>query len=393
MLELRRRQWISMTHLVRCVVIVAFAATIWTIFFLQPSLGLVHGQQPDVFGPPPGAPGGPPQTVSQGLQQHPGRNLIANPYRLVPNWPTLRPGMRWGAAISMLPDGTGGTWMFFRSEPPIVYITAAGQVTKSFGDGLIVSAHGFCQDSDGNFWAGDSGPFNENPSTRGRGFQVHKFSPDGRLLLSLGKAGVSRAGVDTFVGPTACAIAPNGDVVIADGHWPRPASAQQDGDRIVRYSRDGKYLGAWGTFGSGPGQFAGPHSLAFDGRGRLFVADRSNSRIQIFDSEMNFLDDWRHFGRPSAITILKDDTIVVADSESSAAIEGVLPRGRVVRNPGWKQGIRIGSARDGSLRYFIDGTNPEGMAADEMGNVFAGLTQGCQESQSGGCLQKWIVNK
>jgi sugar lactone lactonase YvrE len=337
------------------------------------------------------APGPPPQAqVTSGIQKHPGVNQIANPYRLIEKWPTLRPNMRWGAAISMIPDGTGGTWMYFRSEPPIVHFNAAGQITQTFGDGMFVSAHGLCRDRDGNFWAGDSGPFTESPATAGKGFQVLKFSPAGKLLMTLGKAGVSKAGPDTFVGPTACAIAPNGDIVITDGHWPRPASAQQDGDRVVRYTKEGKFVSAFGSFGTEPGQFAGPHALAFDSQGRLFVADRSNNRIQIFDKDMKYLDNWRHFGRPSGIAILKDDTLVVADSESGAAIDGTLPPGRIVRNPGWKQGIRIGSAKDGSLKYFIDGTNPEGMAADDQGNIFAGLTTGCQDSPSGGCLQKWV---
>jgi sugar lactone lactonase YvrE len=259
---------------------------------------------------------------------------------------------------------------------------------------MFVQAHGFCQDRDGNFWAGDSGPFADNAASAGRGFQMFKFNPDGKLLLTLGKAGVSKAGEDTFVGPTACAIAPNGDIVIADGHWPRPTTAQQDGDRIVRYTKDGKYVAANGRLGTGPGEFMGPHALAFDSQGRLFVADRSNNRVQILDKDMKFVDEWRHFGRPSGVAILKDDTLIVSDSESNRTIGGPpqAPEGggNVLRNPFWRRGIRIGSARDGSLRYYIPGTDPEGMAADELGNVFGGLTGGCNTSASGGCLQKFV---
>jgi hypothetical protein len=133
--------------------------------------------------------------------------------------------------------------------------------------------------------------------------------------------------------------------------------------------------------------------LAYDSQGRLFVADRSNNRIQIFDKNMNFVDEWRHFGRPSGVWILKDDTLIVSDSESNRPIAGAtdaadssLP----VRNPGWKNGIRIGSAKDGSLRIYIDGTQPEGLGADDLGNVFGGLTGGCDQSKSGGCLQKFV---
>ena len=284
--------------------------------------------------------------------------------------------------------------MLFRSEPPINYIGADGQITKSFGEGMIDTAHGFCMDGDGNLWAGDSGPFRASPASAGRGFQLHKFSPDGELLMSLGQAGVSAAGEDTFIGPTACALAPNGNIIVADGHWPRPSTAQQDGDRLVEITTDGEFVRAVGRFGSRPGEFMGPHDLAFDSQGRLFVADRSNSRLQILDQDLKFVDEWRHFGRPSGVTILDDDTLIVGDSESSLSVTGPAASaeggGRAVRNPGWQVGIRIGSARDGSLQYLIPGARPEGMAGDEQGNIFAGLTGGCSISLSGGCLQKWV---
>jgi hypothetical protein len=191
---------------------------------------------------------------------------------------------------------------------------------------------------------------------------------------------------------------PNGDILIADGHVPRPSYAQADGDRLVQITRDGKFVRQYGKQGTGPGEFWGPHALAYDSQGRLFVADRTNNRIQIFDKDMNFVDDWRHFGRPSGVWILKDDTMYVADSESSytgfrPAELGPAPApkgGALPRNAGWQNGVRIGSARDGSLRYFITGTRPEGMAADEMGNVFAGLTGGCTPGSGINCLQKWV---
>lgn len=204
-------------------------------------------------------------------------SAMVNPYRITENWPRFG-DIRSGAAIGIIPDGKGGTWLHHRSEPPILHIDASGNITRRFGEKMFVQAHGFCQDRDGNFWAGDSGPFQDNPNTAGRGFQLFKFSPEGKVLLTLGKPGISKAGPDTFIGPTACAIAPNGDIVVADGHWPRPTTAQQDGDRIVRITKDGKFVSEFGKLGSGPGEFMGPHALAFDSQGRLFVADRSNNR-------------------------------------------------------------------------------------------------------------------
>lgn len=309
-------------------------------------------------------------------------NAMQNPYRMVEGWGKLPEGVLWGASIGIIPDGEGGVWILHRSDPPIVKLDADGNPVRAFGAGIFVQAHGFCMDRDGNLWAGDSGPFGDDPSKAGRGYQFFKFSPEGELLLTLGKAGTSRAGDNTLIAPTACAAAPNGDIFIADGHFPRPSTSQQDGDRIVRFTADGEYVGSWGRKGSGPGEFDGPHALAVDSRGRLFVADRSNNRIQVFDSDMNFIDDWRHFGRPSGVAITADDSLYVSDSESGKRIAGA------VRNPGWKNGVRIGSAKDGSLLAFIDGTDPEGVGADHMGNVFAGLTRAPRKSPP--LLQKWV---
>lgn len=365
----------------------------------------VQAQQPTPAAPAQPAQGSAPARPTNGgpytgtgpqgsARPEPGVNLMSNPYRMVESWPTLNPGMKWGAAINFIPDNQGGTWALLRTEPPIVHFDASGKITQTMGEGLFVQAHGLCRDRDGNFWAGDSGPFSDNPATAGRGFVMFKFSPQGKLLMTLGKPGVSKAGPDTFIGPTACAIAENGDIIIADGHWPRPSNAQQDGDRLVRYTKDGKFVRDYGKLGRGAGEFMGAHAMAVDSQGRFFVADRSNNRIQIFDKDLNYLDSWKHFGRPSGITILKDDTLVVADSESGIPLAGSPQSfeggGVQFRNVGWKQGIRIGSAKDGSLRAFIEGTNPEGMAADEQGTIFAGLTGGCAVSKSGGCVQKWV---
>ena len=319
-------------------------------------------------------------------------NAMLNPYRMLEKWPNLE-GIKPGAAIGIVPDGKGGTWLQHRSNPGILHFDASGKITKRF-DVTFSSSHGLCLDRDGNFWAVDSGPFGNTPDAGVKGNQVFKFSPEGKLLLTLGKAGVSQAGNDTFIQPTACTATPDGNILIADGHWPRPTAGPQDGDRLVWYTRDGKFIKAFGSHGRKPGQFMGPHGLAFDSQGRLFVADRSNNRIQIFDKNMNVVDDWRHFGRPSNVWILKDDTLLVSDSESNFRIGGAddAPEGggNAIRNPGWKNGIRVGSAKDGSIKWFIEGTRPEGLGADEQGNIWGGLTGGCDASPSGGCLQKFV---
>jgi hypothetical protein len=322
-------------------------------------------------------------------------SAMNNPYRMLANWPhlgTIKPG----AAIGIVPDGEGGVWLQHRSDPAILHINSAGDIVQKWAV-TFSQSHGFCRDHDGNFWAVDSSPFSDTPGVTGvKGNQVFKYSPDGKLLLTLGKPDVSKAGSDTFVQVSSCTVTPEGNILFTDGHWPRPKVFQQDGDRLVWYTRDGKFIKAFGKLGTGLGEFMGPHATAFDSQGRLFVADRSNNRVQIFDKNMNFIDDWKQFGRPSGIWIKKDDTLIVSDSESSydgfmpAETRPVHPDATTVRNAGHQNGIRVGSAKDGSLKYFIPDTRPEGLAADETGNIFGGLTGGCDMSPSGGCLQKYV---
>ena len=138
--------------------------------------------------------------------------------------------------------------------------------------------------------------------------------------------------------------------------------------RIVKFTKDGKFIKTWGKPGTAPGEFDVPHALAFDSKGRLFVGDRANNRLQIFDQDGKFLDEWKQFSRPSGIYIDRNDVLYVADSESNTK-----------RNPGWKRGIRVGSARTArsppSSPTPTDAGRPatsgaEGVAADAQGNIF-----------------------
>ena len=219
-------------------------------------------------------------------------------------------------------------------------------------------------DHDGNLWVADNG------IKDGKGQQVFKFSQDGKILLTLGKAGVAGPGTDTFDQPTEVAIAPNGDIFVADGHGAAPTANA----RIMKFDKNGKFIKTWGKKGKGIGEFDCPHTLAFDSQGRLFVGDRQNNRIQIFDQEGRFIAEWKQFGRPSGIFIDKNDVLYVGDSESR---EGEPGYGF---NPGCRRGIRIGSAKDGSVKYFVPdpgpypptegSTSPEGVTADARGNIY-----------------------
>jgi sugar lactone lactonase YvrE len=218
--------------------------------------------------------------------------------------------------------------------------------------------HGLYVDSEDNVWVTD------DHGGDGKGHQVFKFSPQGKVLLTLGRAGIAGTGPDTFNAPTDVMVAPKGDIFVSDGH------GGETNARIVKFSKDGKFITTWGQKGSGAGEFNIPHSLALDAAGRLFVADRANNRIQIFDQNGGFIAQWKQFGRPSGLFIDKSGTLYSTDSESNPA-----------QNPGFRRGITIGTASDGKVTAFIPEPTPategrdggESVAVDDAGHVYVGM--------------------
>ena len=315
------------------------------------------------------------------------RNDLPNPYRTVRNWAQLPGGRKWGSTSGVAISPEGNIWTYDRcggnscvgsNLAPILEFEPSGKLLKNFGAGMFVLPHGIFADKDGDVWVTDGvggGATPDDVGKHGKGHQVFKFSPDGKVLMTLGKAGVPGDGPDTFNRPSAVVVAPNGDIFVADGHH-SPLNAPVNA-RIVKFSKNANFIKAWGKLGSAPGEFDGPHALAFDSRGRLFVADRSNNRIQIFDQDGKFIAEWKQFGRPSGIFIDKDDTIYVADSESTDDPHQPGQDAGYGYNPGCKRGIRIGSAKDGRVTGFIPDPEPkggssaaEGVAVDHEGNVY-----------------------
>jgi streptogramin lyase len=213
---------------------------------------------------------------------------------------------------------------------------------------MFVFPHGIFVDKDDNVWVADA------DGKEGKGHTVVKFSPSGKVLLTLGKPGVAGDGPDTFNRPSGVAVAANGDVFVSDGH------GGDSNARIVRFSKDGKFVAAWGKKGKGPGEFDTLHGIALDSKGRVFVVDRGNNRIQIFDQNGKFLDQWTQFSNPSGIFIDSKDVMYVADDTSNAKTR-----------PEWPRAIRIGSAKDGSVTALIPETEAEDVVADAQGNVYA----------------------
>jgi sugar lactone lactonase YvrE len=255
-------------------------------------------------------------------------------YKAVPAWGQQLPnGMKWGETSGMAVDAKGRILAFTRAEPPIVEMDVDGKVLRTWGDKMFVWPHSVRVDRDGNIWLADG----QNDKEGKNGQLVYKFSPDRKLLMTIGTRGVAGEGEYTFNGPTDVAVAANGDIFVTDGHV---------NARVVKYSKDGKFIKAWGKKGTGPGEFNVPHSLALDSRGRVFVADRSNNRIQIFDQEGKFIEQWDQFGSDSSITILPDDTLYTVDTYKFKA-------------------VLIGSAKNGHVTSkFTDLSIAEGLAVD-----------------------------
>ena len=303
-----------------------------------------------------------------------------NPYGAgQPMWGDL-PGDRvWGAISAIYPSADGNMWTaercgtnFCGDQPDvdmIVLFSPEGEALRTFGAGLIAWPHGMFVDHEGNLWIADATGFVAPEDVpEGLGHQVVKFSPEGEVLLVLGEPGVAGDGEGQFRMPSDVLVTPEGDIFVADGH------NSGGNNRIVRFTAEGEFVTSFGETGTGPGQFRDPHALAMDSQGRLFVGDRGNSRIQLLDQDGAFIEEWLQFGRPSGVFISADDTIYVADSESTSEA-----------NPGFGRGIRIGSAVDGTVHYYLPDdvsdlepgaepvtSGPEGIAVDASGAVYGG---------------------
>ena len=334
-------------------------------------------------------------------------NSYPNPFVTTADFFKMPAGRKWGSTAGVDIDRDGKTvWIIDRCGgnscydaatgkmsdlDPILHFDENGRLIKSFGAGLIVMPHGIGTDREGNVWVTDG---NDNRPDQGRGaaaaagggagrgpaavgaaagatkgHQVLKFSPDGKLLMTLGKPG-GAAEPDYFYQPNDVLVAPNGDIFVGETHG-------AGGGFIYKFDKTGKFLMKWGhpavagTLELPRGELNQPHTLAMDSKGRLFVGSRSCNCVQIFDQNGTFIDQWAQFSRPSGVFVDKNDVLYVADSESG-------PSNNTTHPGGWQRGIRIGSAADGKVKYFIPdpdllhtGTSSaEGVAVDARGTIY-----------------------
>ena len=312
-------------------------------------------------------------------------NSGANPYRVIRDWAQLTVEKRpWGGSNGVAIDRDGKTvWATDRCSPgtvpgclgskanPVHHFDESGKEIASFGGGMFVWPHGIYVDRDGNVWVTDSrapspDEMQKYPGENPKGSVVIKFSPDGKVLMTLGKPGVKGNPPEALTEPTAVLTDPaNGDIYVAESH-----TNVEDPNlvgRISVFDRNGKFLRVIGKTGTGPGEFRTPHGLAFDSQRRLIVADRHNHRIQILAKDGKYIGEYREFSRVSGIALDGNDMLYAADSESTPRV-----------HPGWLRGIRIGSLKDGKVTLFIpphktdaaDGAMGEGIAVDPAGNIY-----------------------
>ncbi len=286
-------------------------------------------------------------------------------------WGQASAGRDFGAvsAIYPAPDGRS-IWVAERcganvcvdsDVDPVMQFDLDGTLLTSFGAGMFAWPHGMFVDDDGDVWVADATGYAAVPE--GWGHVIYRFSPEGELLMTLGARGEAGSGPDRFTKPSDIIEAPDGHLFVADGH------DAGGNNRVVKLTADGEFVAEWGSTGEADGQFRDVHALAMDSRGRLWVGDRGNSRIQLFDQEGNHLETITHMGRPSGIYITDDDVVYVTDSESNTQ-----------RNPGVPRGIFIGNALTLELTAFVPDPEPnpdesgtsgaEGVVVDAEGNLY-----------------------
>jgi hypothetical protein len=289
---------------------------------------------------------------------YPRVNLSAS-YRVDPGFFQRPAGMAWGDVPGIAVDALGQVWVFTRAKPPVQVYDATGKLVRAWGETLVEKAHALRVHRDGTIWLVDNGKH-----------VVMQCTPEGKLLRTLGTPGEAGCDPTHFNQPTDVAFGPAGDVFVTDGYG---------NSRVVHFDARGKYVGAWGTLGTGPGEFSIPHAIVADSRGRLYVADRNNARVQVFDATGRFLQQWQNLLVPWGLWITDRDEIWACGSspmtwQESEGLLGCPPKdqvfmkldtsGRLLQLWTVAKG-EDGKEKPGELNWL------HGIAVDRQGNIYA----------------------
>ena len=283
-------------------------------------------------------------------------------YQVVQGWDRLPAGWSYVEAAAVATDSRDRVYVFNRGEHPVIVYDREGKFLGSWGEGVFTNAHGATVGSDDSVYLTDN-----------YDHTVRKFTPEGKLLLTIGtkdtpsdtgyseESPTVKRGAGPFNRQTNVAIAPNGDIYVADGY--RNA-------RVHRFGASGKLLASWGEPGSGPGQFNLPHGIAVDRQSRVYVADRENLRIQVFTAEGKYLTEWGDVNRPCSLFVDRQDNLFVAELglHNIKATGGRSPVARVsVFGLDGTLKTRWGGPEGCSAGNFFA---PHGIWADSRGDVY-----------------------
>lgn len=299
---------------------------------------------------------------------------VAPCYQVDANWPQKPADITWAAVPAVAVDAQDNVWIFTRANPPVQVYDRSGKLIRSWGNGLFEAPHSLRFDHQGNLWLVDA-----------RGHVVRQFTPEGKLWRTLGTPGQPGCDATHFNKPTDVAVTPAGDIFITDGYG---------NARIAHFDKTGKFVKQWGKPGIGPGEFSLPHSIVVDSRGRLYVADRSNVRVDVFDQDGKLLDQWSNVLVPWGLWISKNDEIWVCGSSPmpwgpEPNLLGCPPKDQVFAK--FSPGGRVlqlwtvpkgedGKEKPGELNWL------HGIALDSQGNVFVGDIKGQR-------VQKFVLQK
>jgi len=300
---------------------------------------------------------------SQDEPKYPKVNL-AKAFVVDPDWPQRPADAKWGEMSGVAIDKQDHVYIFTRAVPPIQVYDASGKFVRSWGTDTLKMAHHIKIDHEGNVWVADIGHH-----------VVEKYTPEGKLLLTIGTKGKLGRDQSHLNMPTDMAISPKGDVFVTDGYG---------NNRVVHFDKDGKFVKEWGELGHRPGQFSIPHAICMDSRGRLYVADRNNVRIQVFNQNGRFLEEWRDLITPWGFCVTKEDEIWVCGSSpmqwrkedkalgcppKDQIVMKFSPAGKVLQLVTFPMG-RDGLERPGELNWV------HAVAVDSQGSLYLGDIMG-----------------